>query len=329
VKVLVTGGAGFVGSHYVRCLLTGGYGPQPDLVVTVLDALSDGGHLANLDPVRDDERLRFVHGDVADEPLVSALTPGHDHVVNFAHAATLGASAMVRTNVLGTQVLLEAARAAGARMFAQVSTDEVYGSIPTGAWTEDAPLAPDSPYAASKAAADLLALAYGRTYDFPVVVTRGAYCYGPYQHPHRLVPLFVTNLLDGEPVPLFGDGQHRRDWLHVDDHCRGVHLALTAGRPGRVYHLGGGTELSYAELVERLVDYVGADRDLVVPVPDRRGHDRRYCLDTARTEAELGHRPRVSFDDGLASVVAWYRENRAWWEPLKHGTRPAPADRAP
>jgi dTDP-glucose 4,6-dehydratase len=202
-------------------------------------------------------------------------------------------------------------------MFVQVSTDEVYGSIDHGAWPEETPLAPGSPYAASKAAADLVALAYTTTFDLPVIVTRGANTYGPYQHPAKLVPQFVTNLLDGIPVPLYGDGLHRRDWLHVDDHCRGIHLALTAGRPGRVYHVGGGTELSTRELVDRLVEAVGAGRELVVPAPDRRAHDRRYRLDVSRSESELGYRPRVGFDDGLASVVAWYRENRAWWEPLK------------
>jgi dTDP-glucose 4,6-dehydratase len=207
-----------------------------------------------------------------------------------------------------------------------VSTDEVYGSIEDGCWPEDAPLAPSSPYSASKAAADLVALAYARTYDLPVVITRGANTYGPYQSPEKLVPLFVTNLLDRIPVLLYGDGLHRRDWLHVDDHCRGIQLALTSGRPGRVYHVGGGTELTNRDLTLRLVDAVGVPRDLVQPAPDRRAHDRRYCLDTSRTEAELGYRPRVAFDDGIAAVVAWYRENRAWWEPLKraHATAREP-----
>jgi dTDP-glucose 4,6-dehydratase len=322
VKLLVTGGAGFIGSHYVRSLLTGAYGPQPDLTVTVLDALTYAGNLANLGPVRDDPRLRVVEGDIADADLVGRVLPGHAVVVNFAAESHVdrsiaGPAAFVRTNVVGTQVLLEAARADGVRTFLQVSTDEVYGSIEEGCWAEDAPLAPSSPYAASKAAADLVALAYARTYDLPVVVTRGANTYGPYQYPEKLVPLFVTNLLDHVPVPLYGDGMHRRDWLHVDDHCRGIQLALTSGRPGRVYHVGGGTELTNHDLTLRLVDAVGASRELVQPSPDRRAHDRRYCLDTSRTEAELGYRPRVAFDDGIAAVVAWYRENRAWWEPLR------------
>ena len=331
MKLLVTGGAGFIGSHYVRSLLTGAYGPQPDLTVTVLDALTYAGNLANLGPVSGDERLQVVEGDIADAQLVDRLLPGHAVVVNFAaeshvDRSIVGPSAFVRTNVLGTQVLLEAARANGVRTFLQVSTDEVYGSIEDGCWPEDAPLAPSSPYSASKAAADLVALAYARTYDLPVVITRGANTYGPYQYPEKLVPLFVTNLLDGVAVPLYGDGQHRRDWLHVDDHCRGIQLALTSGRPGRVYHVGGGTELTNRDLTLRLVDAVGVPRDLVQPAPDRRAHDRRYCLDTSRTEAELGYRPRVAFDDGIAAVVAWYRENRAWWEPLKraHATAREP-----
>ena len=331
MKLLVTGGAGFIGSHYVRSLLTGAYGPQPDLTVTVLDALTYAGNLANLGPVSGDERLQVVEGDIADAQLVDRLLPGHAVVVNFAaeshvDRSIVGPSAFVRTNVLGTQVLLEAARANGVRTFLQVSTDEVYGSIEDGCWPEDAPLAPSSPYSASKAAADLVALAYARTYDLPVVITRGANTYGPYQSPEKLVPLFVTNLLDRIPVLLYGDGLHRRDWLHVDDHCRGIQLALTSGRPGRVYHVGGGTELTNRDLTLRLVDAVGVPRDLVQPAPDRRAHDRRYCLDTSRTEAELGYRPRVAFDDGIAAVVAWYRENRAWWEPLKraHATAREP-----
>jgi dTDP-glucose 4,6-dehydratase len=327
VRLLVTGGAGFIGSHFVRSLLTGAYGPQPDVAVTVLDAFTYAGNRANLDPVRDDERLAVVAGDVADEAAVGAVLPGHDVVVNFAAESHVdrsiaGPAAFVRTNVLGAQVLLEAARESGVRRFLQVSTDEVYGSIGQGSWTEDTPLAPSSPYSASKAAADLVALAYARTFDMDVVVTRGSNTYGPYQYPEKLVPLFVTNLLDGLPVPLYGDGEHRRDWLHVDDHCRGIQLALTAGRPGRVYHVGGGTELSNRQLTDRLLDIMGAPADLVVPAEDRRAHDRRYSLDISRSEAELGYQPRVSFDDGLAAVVAWYRENRSWWEPLKAPAAP-------
>jgi dTDP-glucose 4,6-dehydratase len=326
VRLLVTGGAGFIGSHYVRSLLTGAYGPQPDVAVTVLDAFTYAGNPANLDPVRGDVRLTVVTGDVADQVAVTAVMAGHDVVVNFAAESHVdrsiaGPAAFVRTNVLGAQVLLEAAREFGVGRFLQVSTDEVYGSIAQGSWTEDTPLAPSSPYAASKAAADLVALAYARTFDMDVVVTRGSNTYGPYQYPEKLVPLFVTNLLDGLPVPLYGDGEHRRDWLHVDDHCRGIQLALTAGRPGRVYHVGGGTELTNRQLTDRLLAAVGAPAELVVPADDRRAHDRRYCLDIGRSETELGYRPRVPFEEGLAAVVAWYRENRSWWEPLK---APAP-----
>ena len=257
MRMLVTGGAGFIGSHYVRSLLTGSYGPQPDLSVTVLDALTYAGNRANLDPVRSDDRLRFVHGDMPTRPSSAELMPGHEWVVNFAAESHVdrsiaGPAAFVRTNVLGTQVLLEAARCRRDqdvppgldRRGVRVDRDR-------GPWTEDTPLAPSSPYSASKAAADLVALAYAKTFDLPVIVTRGANTYGPYQYPEKLVPLFVTNLLDGVPVPLYGDGLHRRDWLHVDDHCRGIHLALTAGRAGQVYHVGGGTELSNRELTDR------------------------------------------------------------------------------
>ncbi len=325
MRLLVTGGAGFIGSRYVRGLLAGDYAFDADLTVTVLDALTYAGSLTNLEPVLADPRLRFVHGDIADETLVEEVLPGHDAVVNIAAESHVdrsiaGPAAFVRTNVLGTQVLLEAARRAGTGRFVQVSTDEVYGSIGAGSWDEATPLSPSSPYSASKAAADLVALAYARTFDLDVVVTRGSNTYGPYQYPEKLVPLFVTNLLDGRPVPLYGDGLHRRDWLHVDDHCRGIHLALRHGRAGEVYHVGGGTELTNRELTDRLVSAVGADPALVVPAQDRRAHDRRYSIDGSKAERELGYRAEVPFDDGLASVVGWYRDHRAWWEPLRRGT---------
>jgi dTDP-glucose 4,6-dehydratase len=230
-----------------------------------------------------------------------------------------GAADFVSTNVVGTQVLLEAAREAGVGRFVHVSTDEVYGSIEVGSWPETHPLAPSSPYSASKAGSDLLALAYHRTHGVAVCVTRCSNNYGPHQYPEKLVPLFVTNLLDGRRVPLYGDGANVRDWLHVDDHCRGLALVAERGRAGEIYHIGGGTELTNRELTHRLLEAVGADASMVEPVPDRPGHDRRYSVDWSKIRDELGYAPAVPFDEGLAATVRWYRDNRAWWEPLKAG----------
>ncbi|SCF22045.1 dTDP-glucose 4,6-dehydratase [Micromonospora mirobrigensis] len=322
MRILVTGGAGFIGSAYVRRLLTGAEPALPDIgTVTVLDAFTYAGTAGGLEAVRTDPRLRVVHGDIRDGALVDATVAGHDTIVHLAAESHVdrsiaGAAPFVTTNVLGTQTLLDAALRHGARRFVQVSTDEVYGSIDAGSWTEASPLDPSSPYSASKAGADLLALAYHRTHGLDVVVTRGANTYGPYQHPEKLIPRFVTNLLDGHDVPLYGDGGNVRDWLHVDDHCHGIALAQRHGRPGRVYHLGGGTELTNRELTGRLLAACGAGWERVRPVADRKGHDRRYALDTGTTRAELGWTPTVDLATGLAATVDWYRDNRAWWEPL-------------
>ncbi|MFC4147715.1 dTDP-glucose 4,6-dehydratase [Micromonospora mangrovi] len=321
MRILVTGGAGFIGSAYVRRLLTGA---EPDLdvdAVTVLDAFTYAGTEGSLDPVRADPRLRVVRGDIRDAPLVDATVAGHDVVVHLAAESHVdrsitGAAAFVTTNVVGTQNLLDAARRHGTHRFVHVSTDEVYGSIDTGSWTEHAPLDPSSPYSASKAGADLLALAQHRTHGLDVVVTRGANTYGPWQYPEKIVPLFVTNLLDGHDVPLYGDGGNIRDWLHVDDHCHGIALALSRGRPGGVYHLGGGAELTNRDLTGRLLAACGAGWDRVRPVADRKGHDRRYSLDTGTSRRELGWSPTVDIDRGLTDTVDWYRTHRAWWEPL-------------
>ncbi|SCL52210.1 dTDP-glucose 4,6-dehydratase [Micromonospora chersina] len=322
MRILVTGGAGFIGSAYVRRLLTGA---EPDLAadtVTVLDAWTYAATEGALDPVRTDPRLRLVRGDIRDPALVDATVAGHDVVMHFAAESHVdrsiaAAADFVTTNVVGTQTLLDAALRHGVRRFVQVSTDEVYGSIATGAWTERAPLDPSSPYSASKAAGDLLALAYHRTHGLDVVVTRGANTYGPYQYPEKIIPLFVTNLLDGHDVPLYGDGGNVRDWLHVDDHCHGVALAQTRGRAGGIYHLGGGAELTNRDLTGRLLAACGAGWERVRPVADRKGHDRRYALDTTTTRRELGWTPTVDLDHGLAATVAWYRDNRDWWTPLK------------
>ena len=322
MRLLVTGGAGFIGSHYVRTVLQGGYGGyEPDEVV-VLDALTYAGNRANLDPVAQDPRLRFVTGDIRDADVVDPLLAQADHVVHFAAESHVdrsigGAADFVLTNVVGTQVLLDAALRHGVEKFVHVSTDEVYGSIENGSWPEDQPLEPNSPYSASKAGSDLLARAFFRTHGLPVCVTRCSNNYGPYQFPEKVIPLFVSNLLDGGTVPLYGDGQNVRDWLHVDDHCRGIQLVLQGGRSGEVYNIGGGTELTNKELTGRLLAATGREWDAVVPVEDRKGHDRRYSVDIRKIREELGYEPRVRFDDGLAETVEWYRDNRAWWEPLK------------
>jgi dTDP-glucose 4,6-dehydratase len=322
MRVLVTGGAGFIGSNYVRKLLGGSYPELAGAEVVVLDKLTYAGNEANLASVADHPRYRFVQGDICDPLLVNELMVGVDVVVHFAAESHVdrsitGAADFVLTNVLGTQVLLQAALEAGVRRFVHVSTDEVYGSIEHGSWPEEHPLQPNSPYSAAKAGSDLLARAYFRTYGLPVCVTRCSNNYGPYQFPEKVIPLFVTNLMDGLKVPLYGDGLNVRDWLHVDDHCRAIQLVVERGRPGEVYNIGGGTELTNRELTSRLLAAMGADWSSVEMVIDRKGHDRRYSVDISKIIRELGYRPEVPFDEGLAATVRWYRDNRAWWQPLK------------
>lgn len=328
MRILVTGGAGFIGSHFVRELLTGAYPDIRATAVTVLDKLTYCGNRANLAPVAADPRLVLTRGDICDAATVDALMRTHDAVVHLAAETHVdrsihGGATFVRSNVLGTQTLLDSAVRHGVRRFVHVSTDEVYGSIEQGSWREDHPLAPNSPYSAAKAGSDLLALAYHRTHGLPVSVTRCSNNYGPYQYPEKVIPLFITNLLDGLPVPLYGDGGNIRDWLHVDDHCRGLALVLAGGRPGEVYHIGGGLELSNTELTGRLLAACGADWDRVEHVADRKAHDRRYALDHTRISTELGYRPRIAFADGLTETVSWYGRNRAWWEPLRATAIPA------
>ncbi|KUL50528.1 MULTISPECIES: dTDP-glucose 4,6-dehydratase [Streptomyces violaceusniger group] len=322
MRIVVTGGAGFIGSHFVRQTLTGAYAAWADAQVVVVDKLTYAGNEANLAEVADSPRLRFVRGDICDGQLVGELLRGTDLVVHFAAESHVdrsisGAEEFVRTNVLGTHTLLNAAANAGVGKFVHVSTDEVYGSIESGSWSEEAPLEPNSPYSASKASSDLLARAFHRTHGLPVCVTRCSNNYGPYQHPEKVIPLFVTNLMDGTPVPLYGDGGNVRDWLHVDDHCRGISLVAENGRPGEVYNIGGGTELTNLDLTERLLELLGADWSMVERVPDRKGHDRRYSVDIAKISAELGYRPEMSFENGLAETAKWYMKHRGWWEPLK------------
>ncbi|UUU30213.1 dTDP-glucose 4,6-dehydratase [Streptomyces sp. CA-210063] len=321
MRLLVTGGAGFIGSHFVRTALDGGYAGHEHTRVTVLDKLTYAGNRANLP--RSHARLDFVQGDVCDHRLLHELLPGHDAVVHFAaeshvDRSVLSAAEFVRTNVMGTQTLLDACAATGIHRFVHVSTDEVYGSITEGSWTEEWPLLPNSPYAASKAASDLIARAYWRTHGLSVSITRCSNNYGPYQHPEKLIPLFVTNLLEGERVPLYGDGRNIREWLHVDDHCRAIALVLDGGRPGEVYNVGGGNERTNVDITRRLLDLCGADESMIRRVADRKGHDLRYSLDETKIREELGYTPRVSFEQGLADTVAWYRDNPDWWKPVKH-----------
>ncbi|MFJ4279545.1 dTDP-glucose 4,6-dehydratase [Streptomyces massasporeus] len=316
-RILVTGGAGFIGSHYVRHLLGREHHGGP--LVTVLDKFTYAGNPANLDPVSGHPSLRVVRGDIADAALVRRLLAGHDQVVHFAAETHVdrsieSADAFVRTNVLGTQTLLDAALHTGVRTFLHISTDEVYGSVEHGSSTEDAPLAPNSPYAASKAASDLLALAQHRTHGLDVRITRCSNNYGPRQLPEKLIPRFVTTLMEGRHVPLYGDGLHVRDWLHVDDHVRGIESVRALGRPGEIYNIGGGTELTNRELTGQLLAACGADWSRVRHVTDRKGHDRRYCVDWSKAREELGYSPGRNFAAGLAETVAWYRDNPSWWE---------------
>jgi len=319
MRILVTGGAGFIGSRYVRALLDGEYPGYEDVEVTVLDRLTYAGRLDNLPAGH--PRLTVVVGDVCDPTVVARVVRGQDAVVHFAaeshvDRSLVGAGEFVRTNVLGTQNLLECCLRAEVPRVVHVSTDEVYGSIDEGAWAEDEPLLPNSPYAASKAGADLIARAYWRTHGLPVIITRCSNNYGPRQHVEKLIPRFVTNLLRGRQVPLYGDGGNVREWIHVDDHCRAVQLVLERGLPGEIYNVGGGEALSNVELTRRLLTLCGRDWSAVRYVPDRKGHDRRYALDGTKLRNELGFVPRVPFDTGLADVVDWYRRNVDWWAPL-------------
>jgi dTDP-glucose 4,6-dehydratase len=322
VKLFVTGGAGFIGSNFVRMALTGRLPGLKDVEITVFDALTYSGTLTNLEPISDNPRYRFVHGDIRDADAVRKALPGHDAIVHFAAESHVDRSVsdsgiFVETNVVGTQRLLDAALALGINRFVHVSTDEVYGSIDEGEWDEEEPLLPNSPYSASKAGSDLLVRSYHRTHGLNTSITRCSNNYGPHHFPEKVIPLFVTNLIDGLHVPLYGDGQNKRDWLHVDDHCRGIALVLQKGRAGEIYNIGGGTELSNRELTDMLLKATGRDESFVDYVEDRKGHDRRYCVSIDKISSELGYAPQVPFDQGLAEVVQWYRDHREWWEPLK------------
>jgi dTDP-glucose 4,6-dehydratase len=326
MKVLITGGAGFIGSHYTRTLLSGGYPGFERARVTVLDKLTYAGNLANLDTVVTSPRFSFICGDICDAELLASVVPGHDAVINFAaethvDRSITGAASFVAANVVGVQTLLEACLDGGVQRIVQVSTDEVYGSIESGSWTEAAPLAPNSPYAAAKAGGDLMARAYAHTHGLNVSITRCCNNYGPYQYPEKVIPLFVTSLLDGHKVPLYGDGKNVRGWIHVDDHCRGIQLVLEKGEAGRAYNINGNVELTNMELTGILLESCGASWDMVEAVADRKGHDRRYSLDDSLLQ-HMGYVPRIPFNEGLKDTVRWYKANRKWWAPLK---QPSPA----
>jgi len=321
--LLVTGGAGFIGSNLVRFLRH----ERPDWTVVNLDKLTYAGNAESLADLRDDPRHVFVRGDIANAELVEHLIRNHEvgAILNLAaeshvDRSILGPGIFVETNVSGTQVLLEAARLAGVKRFVQVSTDEVYGSLgAAGKFSESSPLKPSSPYSASKTAADLLALAYGHTFGMDVIVTRCSNNYGPYQFPEKLIPLMIANALEDKKLPVYGDGMQVRDWIHVEDHCRALLCALESGRAGEVYNIGSDNEWPNIQIVARLLEILGKDRELIEHVKDRPGHDRRYAIDAGKCRGELGWAPRVSFSDGLAQTVAWYVQNRGWWERVRTG----------
>ena len=319
MKALITGGAGFIGSNYVRRILDGTLRGVSE--VTILDKLTYAGSLSNLSELSSDS-YRFIQGDICDFELTSKLAGSHDVIINFAAESHVDRSIQssrdfIVTNVLGTQTLLDAARLGTVQTFIQVSTDEVYGSIPIGSWTESQPLLPNSPYAASKASADLIARSFFRTHGLDVRITRCSNNYGPNQNPEKLIPYFITNLIDDLPIPVYGDGSNIRDWLHVDDHCEGIHKVLMSGDPGEIYNIGGGSELSNINLTKKILKLTNSDPSRIDFVDDRLGHDFRYSVDIRKISETLGYRPKIEFEDGLLKTVKWYQANESWWRPLK------------
>jgi dTDP-glucose 4,6-dehydratase len=321
-SVLVTGGCGFIGSNFIHYLLEA----EPDVRIVNLDCLTYAGNLANLTSVAEDPRYRFVKADITDREVVrKVFKAGVTSVVHFAaeshvDRSILDSGPFVRTNVLGTQILLDMARECGVQRYVQVSTDEVYGSLgDTGSFTEETPLAPNSPYAASKASADLLVRSYVHTFGLQALITRCSNNYGPYQFPEKVIPLFISNLLRDEPIPVYGDGLNVRDWIHVRDHCAAVHRVWRSGRAGEVYNIGGRCEKTNLELTHALLEATGKPRSLIRFVKDRPGHDRRYAIDCSKIERELGWRPTVPFEQGLRETVRWYVEHADWVASIRTG----------
>jgi dTDP-glucose 4,6-dehydratase len=322
MRILVTGAAGFIGSNFVRMIANGELTGISS--VTVLDKLTYAGVKSNLDTASSLSRYSFVEGDICDAIIVTQLIKDVDAVINFAAESHVdksisGAADFVQTNIVGVQVLLDAIKASERKIrFLQISTDEVYGSIESGSWTEEWPLQPNSPYSASKASADLLTRAYHKTHGMDVVTTRCSNNYGTHHFPEKLIPLFISNLIEGKKVPVYGNGVNVRDWLHVDDHCRGIYTVLMNGRSGEVYNIGGGRELTNNEITTLILSVMRADESSIEYVEDRKGHDLRYSVDWTKINRELGYEPQVKFEDGLKETIQWYRDNEAWWKPLKN-----------
>ncbi len=319
MRLLVTGGAGFIGSNFVRRIVNGTYPGVSQL--TVLDKLTYAGTLKNLEMLPK-ESFEFIKGDIANPDLISDLTKRHDAIVNFAAESHVdrsitGARDFIETNVLGVQNLLAASLQNQVSVFVQVSTDEVYGSISEGSWSEEFPLLPNSPYSASKASADLICRSYNRTFGMDIRVTRCSNNYGPHQFPEKVIPLFVTNLIDNGKVPLYGNGQNVRDWLHVDDHCDGIYSVLSEGKSGNIYNIGGGRELTNRELTEIILRKFDRDDSSIEYVTDRLGHDLRYSVSHEKITRELGYKPKINFEDGIEETIEWYKRNESWWRPLK------------
>ena len=321
MRILATGGAGFIGSNYCRMLATGVL--EGVSKIYILDKLTYAGRIENLAPILQLDMVTFIEGDICDSELVSSILGAVDLVVNFAAESHVdrsieSATDFVKSNISGVQVLLDAIKDSGGKIrFLQVSTDEVYGSIDSGSWDEKFPLLPNSPYSASKAGGELLARAYHRTHGLDVVITRCSNNYGPYHFPEKLIPLFITNLLESKKVPVYGNGRNVRDWLHVDDHCRAIHQVLMRGKTGEVYNIGGGRELTNLEITNLILEAMGSDESSIEYVADRKGHDLRYSVDWTKINRELGYEPQVKFEDGLRDTIEWYRNNESWWKPLK------------